>query len=143
MEGDVRLLWPKALTLEAAVDGLLGSFTMAEGFDPERFVQKDLAERFVCSICLCVVRDPTQCKREHFFCKQCVTPALRAQADMYHATTCPECRCPMDPEQLPEPSRLIKYVHSSLKIRCKYFDRGCEEEVPASDASKARAYMQV
>ena len=103
---------------------------MAEGFDPERFVQKDLADLFICSICLCVVRDPVACKSEHLFCKKCLTSALCAQVKNDLDTTCPECRCRINLEVLPEPSRLVKGVYSTLKIRCKYFERGCEEEVP-------------
>ena len=90
------------------------------GYDDERF-QHPVGQSFHCGICFNVVKDPAMCRHnEHMFCRACITIHLT------NSQTCPSCLEPLTVETLSQPSRTVMNLLSELKIRCRFFNRGCE-----------------
>ena len=91
------------------------------GYEDERF-QHPVGQSFHCGICYNVVKDPTMCRHnEHLFCRACITRSL------VNSQTCPSCVEPLTIETLTQPSRTVMNLLSELKIRCQFFNRGCEK----------------
>ncbi|XP_044128526.1 E3 ubiquitin/ISG15 ligase TRIM25-like [Bufo gargarizans] len=51
----------------------------------------DLKDELLCSICLCIFKDPVMLRCGHNFCRVCIDRALDTQ-DESRVYTCPECR---------------------------------------------------
>ena len=97
---------------------------MEEGYEDTRF-ENTVDRHFHCPICLNVLRDPVQCRRnQHYFCTPCITKHLQ---ENYQA--CPTCMEELTVETLGRPTRLLSSVLSTLKIACDYTERGCREMV--------------
>ena len=91
------------------------------GYEDERFLHP-VGQSFHCGICYNVVKDPTMCRHnEHLFCRACITRSL------VNSQTCPSCAEPLTVETLTQPSRTVMNLLSELKIRCQFFNRGCEK----------------
>ena len=91
-----------------------------QGYDDNRF-EKAVDGNFHCTICMKVLKDPVQCRRnEHYFCKPCITRHLEKTSQ-----TCPSCTETLSVETLKEPSRIVTNYLSLLKINCEYVARGC------------------
>ena len=91
------------------------------GYEDERF-QHPVGQSFHCGICYNVVKDPTMCRHnEHLFCRACITRSL------VNSQTCPSCVEPLTVATLTQPSRTVMNLLSELKIRCQFFNRGCEK----------------
>ena len=91
------------------------------GYEDERF-QHPVGQSFHCGICYNVVKDPTMCRHnEHLFCRACITRSL------VNSQTCPSCVEPLTVATLTQPSRTVMNLLSELKIRCEFFNRGCEK----------------
>ena len=100
------------------VNGTMASYDT--GYDDERF-QHPVGQSFHCGICFNVVKDPAMCRHnEHMFCRACITIHLT------NSQTCPSCLEPLTVETLSQPSRTVMNLLSELKIRCRFFNRGCE-----------------
>ena len=94
-----------------------------QGYDEERFVTT-VNRNFLCLICFNVLKDPVLCPRnQHCFCRGCITKHLE------NSQRCPTCADELTEETLTEPSRMVKDYLNESKIRCVYYDRGCEEIV--------------
>ena len=103
------------------VNGTMASYDT--GYDDERF-QHPVGQSFHCGICFNVVKDPAMCRHnEHMFCRACITIHLT------NSQTCPSCLEPLTVETLSQPSRTVMNLLSELKIRCRFFNRGCERFV--------------
>ncbi|XP_028411689.1 uncharacterized protein LOC114534447 [Dendronephthya gigantea] len=99
------------------------------GYDDERFEQI-VSQTLHCIICTNVIKDPVMCRHnEHVFCRGCITRHL-----MY-SQTCPTCMEPLTVDTLKVP-RNIANLLSELKIRCEFFDRGCERFILLGDLEK-------
>ena len=91
------------------------------GYEDQQF-QHPVGQSFHCGICYNVVKDPTMCRHnEHLFCRACITRSL------VNSQTCPSCVEPLTVETLTQPSRTVMNLLSELKIRCQFFNRGCEK----------------
>ena len=100
------------------------------GYDDERF-QQIVSQTLHCIICTNVIKDPVMCQRnEHLFCRACITIHL-----MY-SNTCPTCMEPLTVETLKQAPRGIRNLLAELKIRCEFFDRGCEKFVQLGDLER-------
>ncbi len=90
------------------------------GYEDERF-QHPVGQSFHCGICYNVVKDPAMCRHnEHLFCRACITRRL------VDSQTCPSCLESLTVDTLSQPSRTVMNLLSELKIRCQFFNRGCE-----------------
>ena len=90
------------------------------GYEDERF-QHPVGQSFHCGICYNVVKDPAMCRHnEHLFCRACITRRL------VDSQKCPSCLEPLTVDTLSQPSRTVMNLLSELKIRCQFFNRGCE-----------------
>ena len=93
------------------------------GYDDSRF-KKAVDNHFHCSICYNVLKEPMMCRNnEHLFCRDCITEHLNTNSH-----TCPECNEDLTVETLRR-ARVISNFLSGLKIKCDYFDRGCQEYI--------------
>ena len=93
------------------------------GYDDSRF-EKAVDDHFHCSICYNVLKEPMMCRNnEHLFCRDCITEHLNTNSH-----TCPECNEDLTVETLRR-ARLVNNILSSLKIKCDYFHRGCQEYI--------------
>ena len=100
------------------------------GYEDERF-EHVVNQTLHCIICTNVIKDPVMCQRnEHLFCRACITIHL-----MY-SSTCPTCMEPLNVETLRQASRTVVNLLSELRIRCEFFDRGCEKFVQLEDLER-------
>ena len=97
---------------------------MEQGYEDTRF-ENTVDRHFHCPICLNVLRDPVQCRRnQHYFCTPCITKHLQENSQ-----TCPTCMEELTVQTLGRPTRLLTSVLSTFKIACDYTERGCREMV--------------
>ncbi|CAB4024622.1 RING finger 151-like [Paramuricea clavata] len=90
------------------------------GYEDELF-QHPVGPNSHCGICYNVVKNPVMCRHnEHLFCRACITRYLM------NSQTCPSCLEPLTVGTLSQPSQTIMNLLSELKIRCQFFNRGCE-----------------
>ncbi|XP_028404272.1 influenza virus NS1A-binding protein-like [Dendronephthya gigantea] len=100
------------------------------GYDDERF-QHPVGQSFHCGICYNVIKDPVMCRHnEHMFCRSCITRHLM------NSQTCPTCIEPLTVDTLTRASRTVTNLLSELKIRCEFFNRGCEGFVELGDLER-------
>ena len=93
---------------------------MAEGYDTARF-QSTIDDGFICSICLCVLKDPMQCENnEHYFCSGCIKQHLKKTSH-----SCPVCQDKLTVETLRKAPRIVADCDSRYKTNCDYAARGC------------------
>ena len=97
---------------------------MEQGYEDARF-ENTVDRHFHCPICLNVLRDPVQCRRnQHYFCTSCITKHLQENSQ-----TCPTCMEELTVETLDRPARILTDLLSTFKISCDYTERGCREMV--------------
>lgn len=97
---------------------------MDQGYEETRF-RHAVDKNFHCPICMNVLREPVQCRRnEHHFCTPCIKRHLKQNFQ-----SCPLCMEELTLETLRQPPRILADYLSSLKINCEYADRGCLELV--------------
>ena len=60
-------------------------------------------------------------QNEHLFCRACITIHLN------NSQTCPNCIEPLTIVTLSQASRGIRNLLAELKIKCEFFDRGCDK----------------
>ncbi|XP_072001345.1 E3 ubiquitin/ISG15 ligase TRIM25-like [Engystomops pustulosus] len=65
----------------------------------------DLREELLCSVCLCVFKDPVTLRCGHNFCRVCIDQHLNTQ-DGSGGYSCPECR-----EEFPEKPPLMRNIN--------------------------------
>ncbi|ESN94976.1 hypothetical protein HELRODRAFT_179816 [Helobdella robusta] len=87
-------------------------------------------DRLTCSICMEVVRHPKETPCEHTFCQKCLMDWIKI------SPTCPICRQPMQARDVKDAPRRLKSELSSLKVRCTFHSRGCDEEMELKDLSR-------
>ena len=99
------------------------------GYEDERF-EHIVSQTLHCIICTNVIKDPVMCQRnEHLFCRACITRHLMN----FH--TCPTCMEPLTVETLRQ-ARTVSNLLSELRIRCEFFERGCEKFVQLGDLER-------
>ena len=97
---------------------------MEQGYEDTRF-ENTVDRHLHCPICLNVLRDPVQCRRnQHYFCTPCITKHLQENSH-----TCPTCMEELTVETLSRPARILTDLLSAFKISCDYTERGCREMV--------------
>ena len=99
------------------------------GYEDELF-QYPVGPSLHCCICTNVIKDPVMCHNEHIFCRACITTHL-----MY-SHTCPTCMQPLTVETLRQAPRGVRNMLAELKIRCKFFVRGCGKFVQLGDLER-------
>ena len=98
-----------------------------DGYEDDRF-ENPVSQNYHCAICLNVFKDPVTCQRnQHCFCRSCITRHLT------NSQLCPSCMEELTLETLTQPPRIFMSCFSELKIRCDYFNRGCQEFVQLGD----------
>ena len=91
------------------------------GYEEERF-EHEVDSKLLCPICSNVLKDPVQCRNEHYFCRSCIKKHLHENSE-----TCPVCQDHLTEETLTKPPRLLTNMLECLKIRCDHANRGCRE----------------
>ncbi|KAM3924843.1 LOW QUALITY PROTEIN: uncharacterized protein RB166_008210 [Leptodactylus fuscus] len=71
---------------------------------PSAMASADLRDELLCSICLCVFKDPVTLRCGHNFCRLCIDRVLDTQ-DQSGVYSCPECR-----EEFPERPVLMRNI---------------------------------
>ena len=74
--------------------------------------------RFICSLCLNVMRDPFGCTNGHNFCQICIKIHLSRKPE------CPVCRVRLLLKDLVR-NIFARESIAELQLRCEYFDAGC------------------
>ena len=91
------------------------------GYEDELF-QHPVSHTLHCGICLNVLKDPVSCQHnEHLFCRTCITVHLM------NFQTCPSCMEPLTVQSLSQAPRAVTNMLSELKIRCQFYERGCDD----------------
>ena len=100
------------------------------GYEDELF-EYPVGPSLHCCICTNVIKDPVMCPdNEHLFCRACITRHLM------NSQTCPTCMEPLTVETMKQAPRGVRNMIAELKIRCEFFDRGCEEFVQLGDIER-------
>ncbi|XP_028400921.1 kelch-like protein diablo [Dendronephthya gigantea] len=90
------------------------------GYPDERF-ESVVSENLYCAICSCVLKNPLMCKNEHCFCRACITMHLE------NYQNCPTCKHDLSVDSLMKAPRILRNLLSEKRIKCDYYERGCEE----------------
>ena len=107
------------------------------GTDPRsipgsQFSDPDLAAAFKCTICSIgnISRIPlTPLKTDkcvHFYCPLCIENWR--SSEFVNSSSCPvqSCRIPFEDVELHVPAGLLRDIHHSLSLHCKYISNGCD-----------------
>ena len=110
------------------------------GFERNRFVDQNIDEELICSICLNVFETAVTTDCVHTFCLECVKQMVTT-----NKKTCPECRTNFTPKRRREdnnsiivgnyvfrPNRTANNMISKLKIKCDYESFGCKKSIELS-----------
>ncbi|XP_021344279.1 TNF receptor-associated factor 6-A-like, partial [Mizuhopecten yessoensis] len=97
---------------------------------PEPLFDLDLDRKYMCPVCLCVLKDPMQTSCGHRFCKACITGTF-ALPTVRNNTRVPYSRCPVDNtyfhiEKELFPDNAIKREVLSLNVRCQNVLNECD-----------------
>ena len=87
-----------------------------DGYDPELFLNKHEYEKFLCSICLNVMNNPTDigCNQGHNFCEMCINQLINHS---YHHIKCPVCKQGNIKPILKKPNNFIKRLINDLIVK--------------------------
>lgn len=114
------------------------------GYNIDLFIDEKTANKYLCSICHHVVADCYETQKcGHIFCAVCIKralishipPAIPVQASSAAAVPVPTTdttdifRCPLCNVSNSSPPRQSLYLNravSNLKVRCPFYDKGCE-----------------
>eukprot|EP01041_Mallomonas_annulata_P008152 gene8152-16761_t len=116
------------------------------GHPIQLFVDNKIADNhdLICSICMDVLNDPTQCTEGHLFCRTCIIEHLKKSA------SCPTCRAELTDKNLSS-NRFAKNLISTISIFCSTLgghmpscpkkpilctNKGCSETVFSMDIDK-------
>jgi hypothetical protein len=87
------------------------------GYEQDRFIDS-FSPDLICSICLCVLEDPAECKLcQTNFCLECIS-SWKAKNN-----SCPN-KCELD---LQKSHRFLRSVLDSLKLKCINAPSGCDK----------------
>ncbi|XP_054163668.1 E3 ubiquitin-protein ligase NRDP1-like [Oppia nitens] len=105
------------------------------GYDKQRFVDiksDDLIE-FTCGICMDIFDDPvfSTCCRQTY-CRTCISEWLSTQK------SCPNDRKSLTLSDLSTPPRILINLINKLKIKCDFYENGCQDVCPLSQLSEHR-----
>lgn len=90
---------------------------MAQGCEGRRF-EGPVDDQLHCLICLCILRDPVQCRtNDHNFCRHCITTYLR------NSQKCPRCEDPLTVETLSNVPPSLLNTLSELDTSCEHKQR--------------------
>ena len=107
------------------------------GFDVERFADGEVDENFICCICKDVLEDPVESPCRHVFCLKCIKDWL------FDQKSCPQCRAPVNCEELKAVLPLFKNLIGKLKIYCDNKTKGCSEVVALEHLTSHAQVCQV
>ena len=96
------------------------------GYEDSRF-DISVNQKFHCSICSLVLKDPVICRNQHYYCSSCIKKHLENNA------FCPTCLQTLTVKSLMEAPRIVIEYISELNIRCDFYRRGCLEMVQVND----------
>ncbi|XP_070545703.1 V(D)J recombination-activating protein 1-like [Ptychodera flava] len=86
----------------------------------DRFIEKDIAEHYVCSICQGVPTTPCISPCSHIFCVGCI------QQWLANSCACPSCREILECDDCQNLTGNHLNIYDSLRLRCTYSHLGCE-----------------
>ena len=91
-------------------------------YDDERF-ETIMNGNFHCLTCFNVLKEPVMYRNYHrYYCHDCITEHLHRNSH-----TWPTCADELTVETLTVVPRIVQDYLDELKIRCDYYDRGCQE----------------
>jgi len=98
------------------------------GYNTDRFVEKQIEDEFICSICHDVLKDPVLVETcEHTFCANCIQHWIK------NNRTCPIDRSEIQNIHLHQPQRSFKSLLGKLKISCDFDKLGCSAVLKLDD----------
>lgn len=125
---------------------------LTSGYGRDRFINAEVNEELICSICMQVLRRPVMCACEHFFCNDCISAWLASglaldsvqdrssndnqlisfsdqtvDCETNSSNRCPISGEPVQGSQLRPVPRIVKNLLSKLQIRCEYQSFGCTQ----------------
>eukprot|EP01112_Ceratiomyxa_fruticulosa_P014623 TRINITY_DN4205_c0_g1_i1.p1 TRINITY_DN4205_c0_g1~~TRINITY_DN4205_c0_g1_i1.p1 ORF type:complete len:409 (+),score=58.48 TRINITY_DN4205_c0_g1_i1:129-1355(+) len=87
------------------------------GRDTGLFVQNEIDQDFLCSICLNVIVDPQDTPCGHTYCKKCIQEALKKSGSK-EQRSCAECRTPLTTKDLKPSSVKFRSFLNKLQVFC-------------------------
>ncbi|XP_050168420.1 uncharacterized protein LOC126638509 [Myiozetetes cayanensis] len=128
---------PPSFTSDNGFDGFfrkfsgLGAISAAMEKASEEFEGgASLEAELICSICLCLYKDPVLLSCRHSFCQQCILKVLTARQQSLAPLTCPVCRLYLGPNlELQKNFHLCNIVKAfQAKTSKEKHGKGSEEE---------------
>lgn len=107
------------------------------GIHLDRFVERDFAQIFQCTVCLDVPSNAVilaGCR--HVFCEPCIRQWLTFR------DVCPSCRQVTDLEDISPLKKQMLEVFELLTVKCKYSCNGCTEVIKASLLTEHEAHCK-
>ncbi|CAD5112246.1 DgyrCDS1477 [Dimorphilus gyrociliatus] len=95
------------------------------GFDLNIFTQRP-DDKFICPICLMVLKIPAQTICGHRFCKICITKWIQGESKR----KCPVCKEDITSEKLFIDNFARREIHAQLHIYCSFKKYGCKKTFP-------------
>lgn len=107
------------------------------GIHLDRFVERDFAQIFQCTVCLDVPSNAVilaGCR--HVFCEPCIRQWLTFR------DVCPSCRQVTDLEDISPLKKQMLEVFELLTVKCKYSCNGCTEVIKTSLLTEHEAHCK-
>lgn len=94
------------------------------GYEVTRFTNVENIEDFLCPICHDVFKEPLLIRYcEHMFCSLCISSWTDQNS------SCPVDRLQIRKSDLRTPSRFFRNQFNRLKMKCRFYENGCEDIV--------------
>ena len=89
----------------------------SEGYDPDLFINENECEKYICAVCLCVMRNACDigCNEGHNFCDECLT-GLANSMSYDHAVSCPLCKQSV-PIRYKRPNKFVNRLINELILK--------------------------
>ncbi|XP_069125751.1 TNF receptor-associated factor 6-A-like [Argopecten irradians] len=116
--------------MEASVSDQQLPQSMEASLAQEPLFDEDLDRKFMCPVCLCVLKEPVQTSCGHRFCRACIMGTIDLPF-VRHNVRVPYSKCPVDNTYFHIEKELfcdnaIKREVLSLNVRCPNVETGCE-----------------
>ena len=95
------------------------------------FIEKDLAEKLKCRLCLGVPLHPASTQCGHLFCQSCIKNSIKANVHF-----CPMCKQKIEYViDLTGPEMSEWTLYSQLHVPCTFKEKGCEDLVKIKEVT--------
>jgi hypothetical protein len=108
-------------------------------YDSDLF-EINVSDEFKCSICLCVLKEPSQLNCEHLFCRQCILTFL--QRTSQNTQFCPLDMKPAKVADIKPAHKSISNIISKMDVKCRNYTNGCKKKMKLENLDEHDAHCE-